>query len=104
MDEEQREHSDSHDHPCPAGNKWRPEIDRLNSELMSVRNRMDRYEMSQAMVVRDIGEHKAAIEKMATHEIRLDRIEQRGLNTKETWLLFIAAIGSAASLAAVLWK
>lgn len=103
MDEEQREHNDK---PCPVGNRWGPEIARLNSELSAVRNRMNAYELAQAMHNRDIMENTAAIRAMSTHETRIDRIEQRSLSATESQTLAstkIASWGTAAGVGVMLF-
>lgn len=68
----EHEHQDK---PCPVGNRWGPEIARLNTELMNVRHRMNSYEQWQAVQARIAEEHERELAKMSPYEIRIDRGE-----------------------------
>lgn len=93
---------DRNEQPCPVGNRWGPEIDRLNVEIRSLRHRASNTEQIatlQGAVMKTMDEDLATVKKTLYGNgqpglcLDVDRLKQRSLGMREMTLLVIAAVG-----------
>lgn len=70
-----------------------PEITRIDGELRTLFRRQNNTDQAIALLGAAMTRHETDLKAMSTHEVRLDRLEQRSLSDKESKKLTATWIG-----------